>query len=299
DAPSARVHIVRGLEALAALADPEAADAETGLAAIPAAWSVDTAALVRRLGALRDADAAEAAPAPPPGANSPESADREAALAVRRALLADARALAQAVRAAEHSLYGEAMHRDDRRRLWRGVGLTLAILVPTIVGLVLTMPSYREGPWRGSYFHAKYFSGEPMVRRDADVRFTWDEAGPNRDFEVDAFSVRWETCMVLDRELEVAFRLTSDDGSRLYVDGERVINNWGVHGNRTRGKRAALEAGVHHVQVDYFDEKGDASVALVASLWGERPDQLPVRILHYPGPDEDDPCAEVRAELGL
>jgi PA14 domain len=51
---------------------------------------------------------------------------------------------------------------------------------------------------------------------------------------------------------EHAFRLSSDDGSRLYVDDNSVINNDGVHSEVSVGAKLKLEAGVHRVRVPYF-----------------------------------------------
>ncbi len=102
--------------------------------------------------------------------------------------------------------------------------------------------------------------------------------------------------MVLEEELVVAFQLISDDGSRLMLDGEQIIDNWGRHGERSRGVDIPVSAGVHHLRVEYFDERHSATVRLQASLYGEPPESLPVRILRYPGDelDEDDPCGAVR-----
>jgi hypothetical protein len=51
---------------------------------------------------------------------------------------------------------------------------------------------------------------------------------------------------------EQIFRLSSDDGSRLYVDDQLVINNDGVHSEVSVGAKLKLEAGVHRVRVTYF-----------------------------------------------
>jgi PA14 domain len=48
------------------------------------------------------------------------------------------------------------------------------------------------------------------------------------------------------------FRLSSDDGSRLYIDDKLVINNDGVHSEVSLSARRKLEAGVHRLRVTYF-----------------------------------------------
>lgn len=185
----------------------------------------------------------------------------------------------------------------SRRRLLRRVGLAAVVLLPIAVLLVLTSPGHREGPWRGQYFDNTEFSGEPLQRRDGDIKFDWQRKSPSPSLPDDGFSVRWDSCMELPEALDIAFALISDDGSRLYIDGELVVDNWGRHGERSRGDTVPVAAGVHHIRVEYFDERHAASVELRASLRGELPASLPVRILRYPGDDfdPDDPCAAVRA----
>lgn len=102
--------------------------------------------------------------------------------------------------------------------------------------------------------------------------------------------------MLLDEDLEVAFQLISDDGSRLWLDGRALIDDWGAHPERSRGAFVPVRAGLHHLRVEYFDDQGMASVQLRVSLHGEPPAAVPVRILRYPGEDLDeaDPCAAGR-----
>lgn len=48
------------------------------------------------------------------------------------------------------------------------------------------------------------------------------------------------------------FRLVSDDGSRLLIDGRTVIDNDGVHPPKSASGEADLAAGPHTVEVQYF-----------------------------------------------
>ncbi|MBN1323591.1 MAG: hypothetical protein JW986_06280 [Methanotrichaceae archaeon] len=51
---------------------------------------------------------------------------------------------------------------------------------------------------------------------------------------------------------DYAFRLASDDGSRLFVDGKIVIDNDGVHTTRSVSGNIYLDRGEHFIEVDYF-----------------------------------------------
>jgi hexosaminidase len=52
------------------------------------------------------------------------------------------------------------------------------------------------------------------------------------------------------------FYLTSDDGSCLLVAGEDVIDHDGLHGPSTKSGEIALEAGLHTIRVDFFEQGG-------------------------------------------
>jgi hypothetical protein len=51
---------------------------------------------------------------------------------------------------------------------------------------------------------------------------------------------------------EYRFELTSDDGSKLYIDGALVIDNDGAHPPQTKSGSVRLAAGVHSIRVSYF-----------------------------------------------
>ncbi len=48
------------------------------------------------------------------------------------------------------------------------------------------------------------------------------------------------------------FALTSDDGARLYLDGQLIVDNDGMHPPETREGSLQLATGVHRMRVSYF-----------------------------------------------
>ena len=52
------------------------------------------------------------------------------------------------------------------------------------------------------------------------------------------------------------FSLLSDDGSNLYVDGKRVVDNDGEHSPRELAGQHAMSKGWHPIKVEYFDHNG-------------------------------------------
>lgn len=65
------------------------------------------------------------------------------------------------------------------------------------------------------------------------------------------------------------FQLTSDDGSRLWIDGELVVDNDGLHGAVTKQGAIALAKGAHTVRVDYFNKTGGSALSLAIASNGK------------------------------
>ena len=52
------------------------------------------------------------------------------------------------------------------------------------------------------------------------------------------------------------FALTSDDGSTLVIDGDKIVDNDGLHSPREIIGQKAMSKGYHPIEVRYFDSNG-------------------------------------------
>ena len=78
-----------------------------------------------------------------------------------------------------------------------------------------------------------------------------------------------------------AFALTSDDGSRLLINGELVVDNDGLHSSQTKLGVAPLGAGWHHVTVEWFNKTGGADLSLkTGPVGGELEELAPESLSH-------------------
>ena len=66
------------------------------------------------------------------------------------------------------------------------------------------------------------------------------------------FGISYIGGIVAPTEGDYTFKLISDDGAKLYIDGELVIDNDGIHPPSTKTKRVHLARGDHVIKVDYF-----------------------------------------------
>lgn len=76
------------------------------------------------------------------------------------------------------------------------------------------------------------------------------------------FAIVYEGFLKIDRTEEYWFLLASDDGSKLYIDGELVSNNDGVHAAMTVRGAKRLEAGVHPIRVEYAQVAGEQKLSV-------------------------------------
>jgi hypothetical protein len=63
--------------------------------------------------------------------------------------------------------------------------------------------------------------------------------------------------VTLDEAYE--FALQSDDGSRLWIDGQLVVDNDGLHSSQVKTGVAPLAKGLHHLRVEWFNKSGPAT----------------------------------------
>ena len=84
----------------------------------------------------------------------------------------------------------------------------------------------------GEYFTGRQFTGTPVLTRTEAVNFNWAGDAPDPAMAVDNFCVRWTGSITVPDTGDYLFSTRSDDGVRLLLSGEWVIDNWGDHCRR-------------------------------------------------------------------
>jgi hypothetical protein len=131
------------------------------------------------------------------------------------------------------------------------------------------------GGWTAQYYTNKDLSGSPKVTRtDPDIRFEWGLRAPAPDLPVDDFSVRW-TRDVNFSAGTYNFFAKHDDGVRLWVDGDMVIDYWRDQAATTHSGTRKLSAGSHRVKVEYYEHTQYASIVVWWDVGGSKPSPGP------------------------
>lgn len=185
----------------------------------------------------------------------------------------------------------DAPQRVTRARL-AALGLVVLGLAAAIAIAVGAWTRRTSHGWRGAYYPEPDFGGTPILRRDPKIAFQWLFGAALPGLPDDHFTVRWETCLVLEEGQELEVRLGSDDGTRMFVDGRKVLDNWRPQTFHWTTGTVHLQAGSHALVVEYFEGTGNAEVTAELHIPGLHPEPVPLPWLHLPegDPGTEAPC---------
>lgn len=138
---------------------------------------------------------------------------------------------------------------------------------------LFTNKNQKTNGLNAEYFTNKDLKGKPAkVVVDNEVNFMWNDKGPFEDFPKDDFSVRWTGYLKPDKSETFTFDVGSDDGVRLYIDDELVINDWNDHAYLTNSYTKKLIAGkLYKIKLEYYENGGGA---IVKFGWRKPNDEL-------------------------
>jgi beta-glucosidase len=136
--------------------------------------------------------------------------------------------------------------------------------LPPIGSDYLSPPSGTGHGLQGDYYSNTTLAGSPAATQtDPQVAFNWNGAAPAEGVSGASFSAKWTGNITPPKTGSYTFGLTSDDGSRLLIDGKQVIDNWRDQGANTETAKVDLTAGTPvKVEVDYYQSGGGATVNL-------------------------------------
>ena len=80
--------------------------------------------------------------------------------------------------------------------------------------------------------------------------------------DTDSFSIRYNGYIEIATSGSYTFYTSSDDGSKLYINGVQVLDNDGNHGTQERSGTITLDSGLHEIQVLFFENGGGETLTV-------------------------------------
>ncbi len=114
------------------------------------------------------------------------------------------------------------------------------------------MVEYFEGSWD------KLPNFDDLTPKDAHPATDFDVSAAKKK---DGFALRFKAFLHIPKDGEYQFWLGSDDGSRLLINGEEIVNGDGVHPHSVQSAKKQLTAGAYSIVVEYFEGGGEESLS--------------------------------------
>jgi hypothetical protein len=147
---------------------------------------------------------------------------------------------------AEFRAYGNPVHENDRF-------------------VLLKRKPFPPKPFAVVVFNGSNFDGTSIGSEERSLDFldTASIAGQNL---TTSFSLRATACVKVTEPSTLSLAVTSDDGSRVFVDGNLFIDNWGLHGMVKKESSKELSVGIHEVVIEFYQGVGPAGLKVEGEL---------------------------------
>lgn len=121
-------------------------------------------------------------------------------------------------------------------------------------------PQHTDPGWQAVYWNNTSLAGAPILQRfETNLDYDWGTGFPAPEVNHDQFSARWTRYIDLSPG---TYRIivTADDGIRVWVDDELLIDQWRDQSATTYSAQKYVGPGHHLVRVEYYEKYGQAVV---------------------------------------
>lgn len=122
----------------------------------------------------------------------------------------------------------------------------------------------------GDYYEGSDFKKKVMTRTDAQINFVWNNTAPVSGMDPEHFSIRWRGKIRAPETGTYVFRAHVDDGIKVKVNNQLIIDAWGMHDSERFTGSIYLEAGHYYdLYVSYFNGMLEGEIQLFWQLPSE------------------------------
>ncbi|NET91321.1 MAG: DUF4114 domain-containing protein [Kamptonema sp. SIO1D9] len=146
-----------------------------------------------------------------------------------------------------------------------------------------TLPPPPPGNGTGltaEYFDNLDFSNHKFTRTDPIVDFSWGNSPPDTSMGNDTFSIRWTGQIEPLYSQTYTFTTNSDDGVRLWLNDNLIIDNWTDNANSGSGTIDLSAGEKYDLKLEYYDRWGEAKIDLKWSSDSQAVEVIPTTQLY-------------------
>ena len=151
-------------------------------------------------------------------------------------------------------------------------------------------PGIKENPWQvvpamylssqvngqqntglqAAYYNNFAFSGQPVMQRiDTQIDFHWTLYPPHSSLSADQYAVRWTGQLRSPVSGKYAIGLDGNDGYRLYINNQLVIDQWRKQSYHTSLVNYVFNKdSVYDLRIEFHESLGNAHIRLVWNATG-------------------------------
>lgn len=138
--------------------------------------------------------------------------------------------------------------------------------------LFFCAPSIAQQGLQGEYYDGRNFNKKILTRIDNQINFDWTGKSPAPGLGQSEFSVRWTGKLTPPLSGKYLFSAIVDDGIRVWVGNQLVIDAWNLHDNEHFVGTATLTGKQQYdLKVEYFNAIFEGEISLLWQMPGEEP----------------------------
>ena len=157
------------------------------------------------------------------------------------------------------------------------IGITIGLSLSIIAGWMF----FTQG-WglKGDFYSGENFEKYLYSGYKKTIDFSYPKQMDSR-LPFDYFSVRWKGTLLVPKNGEYTIFTSEDDGDRLFIDNQLIIDDWYPHFEKESSKKMFLSKGPHSITLEYFQRDIFAVLKLSWAIDGGNKEIIPAKYLRH------------------
>jgi len=162
------------------------------------------------------------------------------------------------------------------------IKIVIGLFLSCLLGLGIVLAFYLKhytAHWglSGTFYEDRSFYKYISSGISKAINFT-NYSEMNGQIPPENFSARWQGYLLIPQDDRYTFFLTADDGAKLFIDGQCLIDEWQDNDSTEFTTALLLKKGKHALRIDYYNHWGKAVLKLFWMHDGQRKTLVPA---HY------------------